>query len=399
VRYTPLFGKPVRVVTRMNPVPTSAPPATRTTPRARGRDALRTTLPPWVTARALVGIALVTAHLLLDHVDDPLARRTTGQGLLAWDGAFYADIAQHGYGALPRAALRFFPLTPLLGRGIGLAAIGPRVGVVIVANVAALLAGALLVLLVRREGLGVKVGRDAAWLLALAPASFVLVLGYAEALFLALALGTFLAIRDRRWLVAAALALVAGLDRPGAVVLAVPIAVEGLRGVDVASWRDRGARALAVLAPFAGTAGYLAWVGDRFGDAWLPYSVQTRSNLKGSFRNPIDSITDAVDGLVHGRTVGTGLHVVWMVVVAVLIVVCFRRLPSSYGWYALATVASAVTSSNLDSFERYAIAGFPVLVAAALLVERSRWDKLVIAASGVAMTGYATLAYLHRYVP
>lgn len=385
----------------MNRVPIRAASETPAPARAGWRDALRTTLPPWLVARALVGVALVAAHVLLDHgsIDDPLAHRTTSQGLLAWDGAFYADIAQRGYGALPRAALRFFPLTPVLGRGLGLAGFGPRVGVVLVGNAAALAAGVLLMLLVRREALGSRVERDAVWLLSLAPASFVLVLGYAEAVFLALALGTFLAIRDRRWAIAALLALVAGLDRPGALVLAVPIAIEAWRGLPRASWRDRGTRTLAVLAPFAGTAAYLAWVDHRFGDGWLPYRVQTRPNLKGAFTNPVDSIGDAVSGLVHGRTVGTGLHVVWMVVVVALVVICFRRLPASYGWYSVATLASAVTSANLDSFERYALAAFPVVIATALVIERSRWDKVVIAASAAAMTGYATLAFLHEYVP
>ena len=66
------------------------------------RLAVRRTLPAWISARVLVGIALTIAHLCVGRVDDPLARVTTRQGLLAWDGAFYADIAHHGYAALPR---------------------------------------------------------------------------------------------------------------------------------------------------------------------------------------------------------------------------------------------------------------------------------------------------------
>ena len=88
-----------------------------------------------------------------------------------------------------------------------------------------------------------------------------------------------------------------------------------------------------------------------------------------------------------------------MVVAAALLVVCFRRLPSCYGWFALAVLASAMTSANLDSFERYALGAFPLTIAVAL-VAQTRWtERLVIAASAVAMTGYATLAFLHAYVP
>ena len=375
----------------------SAAQATR--PFERFRATWPMVLPAWGVARVLVAAALVTGHLLIGHVDDPLARVTTHQGLLAWDGAFYADLAQHGYAALPHSALRFFPLTPLLGRAVGWVGIGPRVGVVVVANLAALVAGFLLVRLVRREGFSDDVARRASWLLAVAPAAFVLVLGYGEGVFLALAIGIVLAARDRRWVVAAVLGVLAGLSRPSGFIVAVPIMIEAVRTLRGVTPRELAARLLAVLAPFAGTGMFLWWVRDRFGDALLPFRVQTRSNLKGSFTNPVTSISDAVNGLVHGRTVGTGLHVVWMIVAVALLIVCFRRLPASYGWFSLAIVASAMTSANLDSFERYALGAFPLTIAVALIAH-TRWtERLVIAGSAVAMTGYATLAFLHAYVP
>ena len=88
-----------------------------------------------------------------------------------------------------------------------------------------------------------------------------------------------------------------------------------------------------------------------------------------------------------------------MIAAAALVVVCFRRLPASYGWFSLAVVASAMTSANLDSFERYALSAFPLTIAVALIAH-TRWTaRLVIAGSAVAMTGYATLAFVHAYVP
>ena len=364
------------------------------------KAALVAALPGWIVARVLVGIALGLSRFLVDHghVDDPLARITSSQGLLAWDGSFYADIAQHGYGSLPRAALRFFPLTPLLGRGAGWLGFGPRIGVVIVANLAALIAGALLWTLVQREGFSSATAKRAAWLLPLFPSAFVLVLGYAESIFLAVAIGAFVAIRDRRWLVAAALGVLAGASRPGGFILAVPIAVEGARAVRTVGVRELFARATAVLAPFVGTALFLLWVGNRFGDALLPFRVQTRSNLKGSFTNPASSIARAVRGLVHGH-IGTGLHVPWMILAVILIVICFRKLPASYGWFAFVTIASAVTSNNLDSFERYALGAFPLVIVGAILARNLRVERALLLLSGAAMTGYATLAFVHAYVP
>jgi hypothetical protein len=353
-----------------------------------------------VLARVLVGIAYAIARYLQHHghLHDALARTTVRQGLLAWDGAFYADIAQHGYAALPRPALRFFPLTPLAGRAAGWLGFGPRVGVVLVANLAALAAGALLVLLVRSEGFAPGVAQRSAWLLALAPSAFVLVLGYAEALFIGLAIGILFLARRRRWLPAIALGLLAGLSRPGGFVVAVPVAVEAVQAWRSARVPERMGAALAVVAPFAGAAAFLVWVGDVFGDALLPYRVQTRGNLKGAFTDPVSSISDAVSGMFHGH-VGTGLHVPWMIGVVALVVLAFRRLPASYGAFTAVSLASAVTSANLDSFERYALGAFPVVIVVALLLTDRRWFVAVTAVSAAAMTAYATLAFAHAYVP
>jgi hypothetical protein len=372
--------------------------------RPRGWDrigaAIRVALPAWVLARALVAVAYLTARYLErhGHLHDALARTTIRQGLLAWDGAFYADIAHHGYASLPRPALRFFPLTPLLGRAVGWLGVGPRIGVVIVANLAALAAGTLLVLLVRNEGFAPGVAQRSAWLVALAPSAFVLVLGYAEAVFLAVAIGIFLAARRRRWLVAMALGVLAGLSRPGGFIVAVPIAIEAIRAWRAAPISERLRAVAATLAPFAGTALFLLWVDREFGDGLLPFRVQTRANLKGAFTNPVSSISDAVDGLFHGH-VGTGLHVPWMIVAVILVVVTFRRLPASYGAFAAVTVASAVTSANLDSFERYALGAFPIVIVVALLLDDRRWWIAAITTSSLAMTAYATLAFAHAYVP
>ena len=379
---------------------TAATSPARPTLRSRVLPAARIALPAWLLARALVAVAYLTARYLQrhGHLDDALARVTVRQGLLAWDGAFYADIAQHGYGALSRPALRFFPLTPLLGRAVGWVGVGPRVGIVIVANAAALPASTLLVLLVRSEGFASGVARRSAWLLALAPSAFVLVLGYAEAVFLALAIGIFLAARRRRWLVVVVLGVLAGTSRPSGFIVALPIAIEAVRTVRAAPVTERLRALAATASPFVGAALYLAWVGDRFGDALLPFRVQTRANLKGSFTNPLSSITDAVDGLFHGH-IGTGLHVPWMIVVVVLVILAFRRLPASYGAFAAVSVASAVTSANLDSFERYALGAFPIVIVVASLLTDRRWAIAAIATSSVVMTAYATLAFAHAYVP
>ena len=62
-------------------------------------------------------------------------------------------------------------------------------------------------------------------------------------------------------------------------------------------------------------------------------------------------------------------------------------------------MASAVTSANLDSFERYALGAFPIVIVVGAAAHRPRWAIAAIAASSLAMTAYATLAFAHAYVP
>lgn len=367
----------------------------------KSRTPLAQSLPAWIVARVLVVAALALAHYLVDqlNVRDLLIRDSVRAGLLTWDGGYYVDIASKGYAAMSRDSLRFFPLFPMLAKPFIWVGIPARAAVVIVSNASALIAAGLLYTLARQEGRDAEFASRATWLLALAPAAFVLVLGYSEATTIALAIGMFLALRGKRWWIAAGLGVLIGLSRPSGLILTLPAVIEGARGIRGLSVKEYVARAAAVIGPAVGTLIYLTWVWDQFGDFWLPYSIQTQTGRRGSFADPFETISDALRGLFNGNTIGTGLHVPWLLFVVVLIVICFRTWPASYGALAAAGIASAIISSNLDSFERYALAAFPLVLVAASLTTSHRVERGVLVLSGSAMTLYALLAFLHAYVP
>ncbi len=367
----------------------------------RARAPFLRTLPGWLVARVLVIGALALAHYLVDqlHVHDAIVEATARAGLTSWDGAYYVDIAKHGYEAMPRDALRFFPLIPMLARPLIWVGIPAQAAVVLVSNVSALVAGMLLFLLVRRETHNAEMATRAVWFLALAPAAFVLVMGYTEATTIALAIAMFLALRNRAWWIAAAIGVLAGLSRPAGVILAVPALVEAGRGLSGLPFREYVARAAAVVSTGVGTLLYLIYVGVQFGDMWLPYSIQTDSSRRGSFADPFSTVSDALHGLFNGDAVGTGLHVPWLLVALALLVVCFLQWPASYGLYATASIGSAIVSTNLDSFERYALVAFPLVMVVARLTPTKQVERAVLVLSGAAMTIYALLAFLHAYVP
>ena len=359
------------------------------------RRDLRVAVVPWLIGRFLVVGALALSRDLFDQVGAPPRPVALGQGLFAWDAAFYRDIAEHGYRAVGEASLRFFPLVPMLARGLGWIFFGhTAAALLVIANGSALLFGALLHRLALRETGDPGTARRAAWFAALFPAAAVLVLGYAEATAMMLGVVVFLGLRSRRFGWAIGAGFLAGLCRPVGVLLVIPALVEAVRGWKSASTRSRVERVGAVVAPAAGAAAYLAWVGAEFGDFWKPVSLQNRATLRGGFQDPVTRTVDAVGDLFGGDRLGSGLHIVWAVFFAALLVVLIRKLPASYSLYGAATLVLGLSAHNLDSFERYCMSTFPFLLALAIVTDRDEVERGAVVLAGAGLVGYSVLAFL-----
>jgi len=370
---------------------------------ARAADALRPVVVPYVVARAVVLAALGVAHLVISsgHHSQAVVFRVH-QGLLAWDGGFYESIARFGYKPFGHQALRFFPLFPLSARVLSWTGIGTGVATVLLANLGALIGTALLVALVRRETGDESLARRSAWLISLAPPAFALVLGYAEGMLLAFTTACFLCLRPaagRRpsWWWAAVFGYLAGLTRPLGVLLVLPVAIEAWRHRRETG-RQRAGALVALVAPLAGMATFLGWSAAAEGDFWLPLRVQTSAGHHGGLSDPLATLLHDARGALHHH-LGTALHVPWVILVVVLVVVVWRRLPAPYGAFATGVVVVALSGTNLDSFERYALSAFPLVVAGAMALASRRVERVVLALSGLAMFGYALAAFLNRLVP
>jgi hypothetical protein len=360
----------------------------------RLREDLRAVLPSWVAARLLVVVAWVLAAGVAGGAGVTAHQQA---GLIAWDGGYYRDIAVIGYGGVGAEVLRFFPLYALVGRVLApLAAGNAIVALVAVANVGALAAGVLVRRLVRFEGRDEATAERAVWALNLFPASFVLVWGYAEGLFVALAVGALLAGRRGRFALAGACALAAALTRPVGVLLAAPLAIEALRTWSGARLPDRVARVAAVAAPVAGLGLYLGWVGRTFGNPLLPFTVQ--DELRATM-DPFHRMVQGVVDMVGVERFGDGLHIPFVLAFLGLLVVVGRRWPASYTVFAGLVLLVAVSADNLNSIERYALNAFPLLFALADLTGTTRRERLGLAVCGNGLVALCALAWLAVYVP
>jgi hypothetical protein len=360
---------------------------------------------PFLLARVVVLGALGLAHFIVDRTrpETPGVAARVHSGLLGWDAGFYESIARSGYGPLGHQSLRFFPLVPLLTRALAtFPGLSDGAALILLSNAAALVATVLLFALARRETGDAEMARRSIWFLSLAPAAFVLVMGYAESVLLCLFLGCFLALRrgEQRphFALAGLLGAGAALTRPSGVLVALAIAFELVRWWTRLGAGPRRVGLVASVAPVLGVVAFLGWAAHVVGDFWAPLRVQLESTHHGGISDPVVTLFDDARGLLHGH-VGTALHVPWVILAVALLLVCWRRLPASYTVLAGATLGLALAGSNLDSFERYALSAFPLTMAAALVIRGPRLERAVLVLLSAALAGYALLAFLSIFVP
>jgi hypothetical protein len=357
---------------------------------------------PWLTARVITLFALGLAKYEVKHfhITESKAVLESHDGLLGSDAGWYQTIAAHGYGALPQSATRFFPLLPLLDRGLhDITSLTVGVASLLITNLAALLLAMGIYALVLSEWHDTLLARRAVWLIMLAPPAFVFVMGYSEALLVLLAVAFFLAVRRGTWWWAALFGYLAGTARPIGCLLVVPAVIEVLRTWPADGWRRWAGKVAAIVSSVAGTVTYLGLIKSTSGGFLEPLKVQQQQAHHGALTDPVSTIYHSLTALAHGHHIGDALHVPWIAVAAVLIILAFWRLPVSYGAFALCVVAVALSGSNLDSFERYALSAFPLVIAASTLLRSPRVATVTYVLSGAAMALYAVLAFQGAYVP
>jgi Mannosyltransferase (PIG-V) len=326
-----------------------------------------------------------------------------------WDSVWYLAIAHGGYGH-EAARTAFFPLYPLLLRGLGLVIGSDLVAGVLVSLVAFAVALVLLYRLVALE-LGGELARATVLLVAFCPMAYFFSAVYSESLFLALSLGCLLAARSGRWAWAGVLGGLGAASRNSGITLIVPLVLlflygpraDSARPLVRAGWRrvlprHRVTPALAwtLLVP-AGLAAYVAFLALRTGDGLAPFHAQQvwYRHFAGPFGGVWAGTVAAWDGLrqlVHGpppplyftpaggdpmMVAGQNLMLFgFLVLGAIAVVGAFRRLPVAYGGYALAALALPlsypVSPQPLASLPRYEVVLFPLFMWAAEWLARGR---------------------------
>jgi hypothetical protein len=368
-----------------------------------------------------------------------------------WDSWWYLSIAQHGYGGGHVMQTAFFPLYPMIIRGVGVIVGSNLIAGVMVSLVSFAVALVLLYRLSLLELGSASRARLAVMLVAFCPVAFFFSAVYSESLFLALSLGAIFEARMGRWATAGLLGLLAAAERNSGVVLVVPLVLlflygpradraggpdgaDGAAGPDgadgpVAWWRRVLPRyrlepqaAWIALVP-VGLLAYFGYLALAIGDGLAPLHAQTLwfHHFAGPFGGVVDGVVAAWDGLrqlIHGSPVpvyftaaggdpfvvaGQNLMLFAFLVLGVLACVgALRRLPIAYGAYVLAALAlplsDPVTPQPLASLPRYEVVLFPLFMWAAVWLEERGWGDSGLAGSAVLLGFFTTMFATWRFV-
>ncbi|MEV6601841.1 hypothetical protein AB0M36_34035 [Actinoplanes sp. NPDC051346] len=245
----------------------------------------------WDAAGGWHGVAVAAGILALSRIIqlallvglDRATEKPAGlrANLLVWDGGWFVRAAAgypRGYtyaadGTLEGNELAFFPLYPMLIRGLSHLGLNPGTAALSVSWLASIAAAVALHLL------GTSLyGRRGGWALVAicctAPMSVVLSMAYSESLFLALVAGMLVAAHRKVWWAAGLLGLGCALTRPTGAAAAVALAVAAVVAVrhdPARKWPPLLAAGVAL----AGVPAFLGWVGWRVGDADAWFRIQT----------------------------------------------------------------------------------------------------------------------------
>lgn len=327
-------------------------------------------------------------------------------GWARWDAAHYIAVARFGYGAAenpsPHGGLGFFPLYPLLMRGlVGTLRVAPTPGALALSGIAisagCFFAAIPLLFRLARETAGDEAAMNAVVLLCLAPFGFYFTAAYSESLFLLLSLASLVLARSGRWRAAACVAGLASGSRLVALALTPALLL-------LAHRRGAAKRTLveiAVLGP-SGLLLFFAYCWRRFDDplayfhaqaTWGGWSEHVRFYAELFARHPKEALSGDPRHLVIVLNVALAL-----LFIAALPAVWRRLDPAT----ALFTTLLIVVQGSFTwvSLGRYLLPAVGVYLVAGQWLAHPRWrgwprDALLLC---LAMTlSVLTVLYAHGF--
>lgn len=361
----------------------------------------------WAMLRPVLSFHLATRLAIILGL--LIAAATSGRSfpeiILRWDGTWFERVATDGYpsvlpigpdGKIESNTTAFFPLFPLLVKGLTTVGLPFWLGSMII-NLVASSAAVLLIVLVGAHYLD----RHAAQLLGCVwttfPLSAVLTTAYSEAVFTLVGAASLLFLLRRNWILAGLAAALAGTARPPGIVFAGAVGLGAL--VAIAQRREWRSLIGAAIAPL-GFVGVILGTGLYAGqlDAWaaterdgwhleLTYGAGWLKWFDLSASTPV--------GYLHLLTA----TFVFALLILTLVAIILRPPLPIIGLLAVgAFVACAYDGVGMNAAPRIMMSMFPIFAPLAILLARCptgvRWTVLGMGAVVSAVVGAAVFAFI-----
>ena len=361
------------------------------------RQEVLSVLPAFVVSKCLVLLAWLLSKLFSGTFDSPNGERFD-RGLMAWDGDWYASIVTNGYDDVLIEGIRFFPGYIFAGRFFNSFIPGSAaVSLILIANIASLITLMAIKKLVLIEKGSEELAKRSVWLLSVFPSAFVLTWAYAESLFLALSIFCFVALRKEQWKIVIFCSFAAALVRPTGLLLTIPIFCAIWESWKINQRKMSFQSIVALISGPVGSGIYILWASLHFDELFAP--IKAQESFRGSFVDPFSRVIKGVSRVLTGASATETLHIISALLLLFLLVKLFKDWPLRYGLFSSSCMVVALGAENINSLERYALNGFPVILSVLLLVSQPRLRLAVPFVSAFCMVSLCTFAWLGVYVP
>lgn len=296
-----------------------------------------------------------------------------------WDTFWYMDIATNGYslpGSNPldktQANYAFFPLYPLLMRGLG-QILGNKyyIAGLIISNICLILAGFFLYKLVKLNFNRTTALKSVKYLF-IFPTAFILSGVFTESLYLALVILCFYLAKKRNWLFVGVTGFFISSTRSLGVFIIIPLLYEYLREVNFQYKRVRFDILFLLLIPL-GILIFGLYNYHLTGDFFAFANIQ--STWKRSASNPISIL---INGLYKGLfelNMRDLLEASFTIICLIIISIYYKKLDISYLLFAIYSIFIPL-STGLDSLPRFILPIFPLYILLAQLNKNRYFDQI-----------------------
>ena len=337
----------------------------------------------FLCSRVVVALGLVFSQ---KYLPSAIERWSAGplwyHQLLQWDSEWYFKIVTEGYryngDPTVQQNIVFYPLYPMLARGLAMiSGLSPADALLLVSNVAGLLAIVALFKLVREE-FGDQLALTTIALLSFFPASVLLSAGYTEPLVLLLIVSFFLVLKRKHYLSAALLAGLALSTRSTGIVL-LPVLLWEM-------WRNRDQKPfLAALLPcvLLATSGlwlFMIYLWITFGDPFVFADGQMAFHEGTTQAERLIAALkfEPFTRMILNDWNPWGQASWFTLLFIVLIVVGWFRLPSGWTLFAAGVLLLPYLTlsggpAGFVSMSRFNLVSFPLFVVLAEFGSRARW--------------------------